>query len=212
MSQSGNLIETARGVALAVGPDPKRTEFPYAYSITLAGDLMPGKWTLKEAPKKFGWQIQKGFGLSGAFVAFMGDELIVPKFEIELWASDDCRRFKLLRKTKLNKAVLFIQGALTTAAMGIDHPELKALGCGAVVVGQVGPLLLQSAGEFHTEVTFIQWRPRVVAAATPQQKTPDKGQPKPQALDAQDLQIQTNQARIDQLNAQAAANIPGRGP
>lgn len=185
----------------AVAPNPLVTAFPAVNTIILASQVMPGKWTLTAAPKKFGWQIQKGFGLSGAFVFPIGDELVVPKFTISIWKSADYAVFRQVRKVLLKKPVFTLGGTLTSKALGIDHPELKDLGVDAVVVGAVNPMINDGTGLWEGEVEFIQWRPPKLAPPRPSGKIPDVAQPSPTAKDAQDIELQRLQAERAALAA-----------
>src|SRR4029077_9900215 len=84
-----NPGDLMNGLLDAVAPNPLVSAFPAVNTITLAGQTMPGRWILTDATKVFGWQIQKGFGLSGAFAFPIGDELVVPKFTVVIWTSSD---------------------------------------------------------------------------------------------------------------------------
>lgn len=189
----------ANGVLDSVGPNPLVTAFPAVDTFTIANFTMPGKWTLVSAAKKFGWQIQKGYALSGAFVLPTGDELVQPKFRGEFWSSSDFNIYKNLRKQLFQKAVYFIGGVLTTAAMGIDHPELKALGVTSVVVDTVNPVTDQGGGHWVTELTFLQYRPPLPAVPKPKVVIPDVAPPVPTAQNARQVEIQKLTAEVNRL-------------
>lgn len=190
------------GLSGAVDPNPLVTHFPAVNTIVLAGQSLPGKWTLLEAPKKYGWQIQKGFGLSGAFVLPTGDELIVPKFQGEFWNDADWALFKPIRAALLAKAA-YTQGASNdkknSRAMAIDHPELKAFGVTSVVVAEVTPIVDQGGGRWVMTVSFIQYRPPIAAPSRPNSIIPDAAAPNPTAQDAQDIEAQRLAAEADAL-------------
>lgn len=187
------------GLSDAVQPLPQVTAFPSVNSITLANFPMPGKWTLLEAKKKFGWQIQKGYGLSGAVVFPTGDELVVAKFKAQFWSHSDFNIFKQLRKQLLQKPVFSVGGALLTAALGIDHPELKALGVTSVVIGEVGAAIDQGGGDWQVHIDFLQYRPPLPAPPKPKFVVPDVASAAPVAQDAQELEIQKLQAQAKAL-------------
>lgn len=186
----------------AVAPNPLFTAFPAVNTITLAGQTMPGRWLLLDAPKVFGWQIQKGFGLSGAFAFPTGDELIVAKFQVWIWKSVDFQAFREVRKLLLKKPVFSVGGLLSSKAMGIYHPELKDLGVEAVVVKSVTPMVNDEYGTWVGTVEFLQWRTPKLAPPKPAGTIPDIVKPAPSAQDAQDIELQ-------QLRAERAA-IAGR--
>lgn len=154
----------------AVQPIPQITSFPNVNSFTLASFPFPGKWTLTEAKKEFGWQIQAGFGLSGAFVLPIGDKLVTAKFKGEFWSQSDFNLFSQLRK-QLFKKPTFGAGVVS-AAMGIDHPELKAMGVDGVVVLDYTPAIQEDGGLWTTTVTFLQYRPPTPAPKKPAFKVP----------------------------------------
>lgn len=184
------------GVADAVAPFPQLSRFPAVNSISLAGQVLAGRWKLVSAPKVFGWQIQKGFGLSGAFAFPTGDELVVPKFLVWIWTSADFGTFVEQRKLLLKKPVFSIGGTLTSKALGISHPELKALGVTDVVVKSVDPLVNdeEKGGMWEGYVEFLQWRKPVLALPKPSTSIPDNGPPQPTAVDAQDKELQALRA------------------
>lgn len=189
------------GLSAAVGPNPLITSFPAVNSFTLASFPLPGKWTLLSADKVYGWQIQKGFGLSGATIFPHGDEIIEPKFRGEFWAAADVAVFKEIRKQILSEAVVSLPGGLSAAAMGIDHPELKALGVTAVAIHKITPLIQEEGGLWTIYIDFLQWRRPIPAPPKPTFAVPDVSPPMPTAQDAQDIETQA-------LQAQAAA-LPG---
>ncbi len=172
------------------------TAFPIVDSFTIASIPMPGKWTLLDAKKKFGWQIQAGYMLSGAFVLPKGDELVVAKFRGEFWDFKDYALYDQIRKTIFAKGLITL--GLVAAALGIDHPELKSLGVASVVVLEMGPVLQSEGGLWTVLVDFLQYRPPLPAPKKPAFVVPDIAPPVPTAKGAQEIEIQ-------KLTAQAAA-------
>lgn len=185
----------------AVAPDATRTAFPAVNSITLAGQVMAGRWILVEANKVFGWQVQKAFGLSGAFLFPIGDDLVAPKFEAQIWTDADMRRFSQQRKLLLKKPVFTVGGTLTSKALGIAHPELKALGVTSVVVKSVGALVNDGTGMWTCHVEFFQWRKPILALPKPSTSIPDTAKAQPTAQDGADLELQRLRAERAKLAA-----------
>lgn len=163
------------GLSDAAGPNPLVTSFPAVDTFTIVGLKMPGKWTLLDAPKVFGWQIQQGFGLSGATVFPIADELVVAKFRGEMWESPDYEVYKQIRKNILVKPVFSVGGALIAGALGIDHPELAALGVKAVVLKEIRPTIQEEGGLWVAHVDFLQYRPPLPIAKKPTFVVPDTG-------------------------------------
>ena len=188
------------GLSDAVAPDPTSTAFPAVDTFTIAALTLPGKWTLLEAKKQFGWQIQQGYGLSGAYVFPKGDPLVVAKFKGEFWAQSDWQIFTLMAKTVLAKGSL-TQGP-TAAGMGIDHPELKRLGVTDVVVLEQSALVNDGYGLWTLHVDFLQYRPPLPAPPKPTFVVPDTAAPKPTALTAQQIELQKLQGQAATLLGQ----------
>ncbi len=195
------------GLITALQPNPTVTHFPSVNSFTIAGFRLPGKWVLESAPKKYGWQIQQGYGLSGAIVFPKGDELIVARFKGQLWQDVQKTQFDDVRKRLLIKPT-YIPGSKSPGAvnaLGIDHPELKALGVTAVVVGEITPLKDAGGGLWECTIDFIQYRPPLPAPAPPTQVIPDTTRnPVDTAINNADT---ANSIKLTTLNA-----LKGRGP
>lgn len=190
------------GLSQAVAPNPVTTFFPSVRTISIAGFVLPGKWTLVEAEKVFGWQIQQGYGLSGAFIFPKGDELVVAKFLGEFWASADFFQFRQLRSQLFKKPVFTVGGTISSAALGIDHPELKALGVTAVVVLKEHAAVQDGHGLWSVKIDFLQFRAPLPAPPIPKTKIPDVAAPQPTAQDNADLEIQKAQATLTGLLGQ----------
>ncbi len=173
------------------------TSFPVVDTFTIASIRMPGKWTLLDAKKKFGWQIQQGYGLSGAFVFPKGDELIVPKFRGEFWDSGDFFAYKQVQKRLLVKGLVTL--GILAAALGIDHPELKALGVTSVVVLELGPAIQAEGGLWVVTVDFLQYRAPLPVPPKPKTVIPDVTPPVPTAQGLQQIELQKLQAQAKAL-------------
>jgi hypothetical protein len=187
LSQTGGVVN---GLIAPVAPDPTSTAFPAVNTIMLAGQEMPGSWVLNDADKVFGWQVQKAFGLSGATVFPIGDEIVAPKFTVSLWTTAQMLVFREVRKVLLKKPVFSVGATTTSKALGIDHPELKALGVTAVVVKRITPIINDGTGLWSCTVEFYQWRKPVLAPPKPSTAIPDAAPPQPTAQDNQDIEIQ----------------------
>lgn len=176
------------GVADAVQPAPAFTAFPSVNSFTIGAVTLPGKWTLTEAHRTFGWQIQKGYGLTGATVFPIGDDLVIAKFKGEFWSSTD---FYIFRKTIRN--LFFTKAAITAAglvsgAIGIAHPELAALGVKAVVMHTMYAAIQEEKGLWVQHVDFLEYRPPLPAIKKPAFVIPPVAAPIPVALTNQQIE------------------------
>lgn len=187
------------GVSPTFGPDPKQTGFPYARTIVLGSVRMPGKWTLRGGARKFGWQQQKGFGLSGAYSFPTGDELVEPEFDVEIWASQDAFNFRAIRAKLLSHATYTVAGTSSSKAMGIHHPELKAMGVISVVLQEITPLVQDDYGLWTCSAKFLQFRPPKLGPAKPLASIPDTAAPTPTAQDQADIELQKLTDEINKL-------------
>lgn len=188
------------GLSDAVGPVPAITPFPAVDSVTICGLVLPGRWTLSSADKEFGYQIQEGNFLTGATVLPKGDPLVVAKFKGVLWQADQVQAFKTIRSSYLTRPV-FGTGPFT-AALGVDHPELKALGVKSVVVQRITPLIDEGGGYWTCELTLLQYRKPRPAMAAPKQEIPGVTSPTPKPKDQLDRDIQGAQGQRDALMGQ----------
>ena len=177
--------------------------FPAVDTITVCSVPAPGKWTLQKGPRVFGWDIRKGYGLSGATVVPSGDDLVVAEFLVELWDPSDYALFGAFRSQFLKKALVSIPGGVAAMALGIDHPELKALGAVSFVVKEVNPLMNDGYGVWSCSVVFLEYRKPLPALSKPPAALPDVAPPKPTAQDADEREAQALAA-----NFQALAGAP----
>jgi hypothetical protein len=182
------------GISDAIQPVPAITAFPYQDALIINGFTLPGKWTLTDAKRKFGWQIQKGFALSGATVLPMGDELIVATFKVEIWSQSDWSIYSQLRKQLFTKGVFALPGGLLTAALGIHHPALKALGVTNVVVAEVAAEQQEEGGLWTQVVSFLEYYPARKVPPKPKTVIPDIAPPTPTAQTAQQIEVQKLEA------------------
>lgn len=189
------------GMSDAVGPNPLVTSFPAVDTFTIASFRMPGKWILQDATKVFGWQIQQGYALSGAVVFPKGDELIVAQFRGEFWEPSDYALYKEIRRTILVKPVFSMGGGLLTGALGIDHPELKALGVTDVVLLKIKPTVQEEGGLWVAHVDFLQYRKPLPAPKKPTFTVPDVAPPNPTPRNQLEIEADKLSAQIDAQKA-----------
>jgi hypothetical protein len=187
------------------------------------GAPMPGQWLLTAAKRVFGWQVVAGNYLSGARLVPIGDPLLECTYSIRIWTSSDAQTFRNLLRTTLKKGAVSIggttagtQGATpglisqaSVAALGIDDPALKDVGCTSVVIKSVSPLmnpLVTSGGKgpWTASIEFIEYRPFKQAGPIPDQAIPDQGPVTPSAYNAAQQAGGAMNAGASQLQANAA--------
>jgi hypothetical protein len=177
---------------------------------------MPGQWLLTDAPRVFGWEVRKGWGLTGASVIPVGDPLTILKFDIKIWNNLDAKIFRNLLKTLLKKPAGLLPGSTSTAGMGIDFLQAKDLGIVSVVVQMVTALinpLVTSGGKgpWTAKCELLEYRKPTAAIKTPTTTFPDQGSPNPSAKDNLDKEIQVAGQQA-QAAAQALAQALSGGP
>jgi hypothetical protein len=221
MSNVGPL--SSLGVADPVSPNPFVTNFPVVDStrtgnaIIIAGFSLPGKWTLLNALKDYGWDQRAGYGQDGAYVVSTGTKLVTARFLGEFWANSDVFVFKTFRSAFLKSPVIAANGQvanLPSLALGIAHPELAALGVTSVVVKSIGPLLQMEPGLWSIEIDFLQYRPPKLTVARPLQTTPPGPKSPANAPTAAQVELQQSQATASQLASQVgrqASALTGPG-
>lgn len=191
---------------------PQTTSFPEVDFINIGNVAPPGKWTLVRADKVYGWEIRKGFALSGATVVPTGDELVEAEFEVELWDANDYPAFKTFRSQYLKKALVGVPGGVTAQALGIGHPELQELGCTNVVVRKLTPLVNDGFGSWRCTVVFLQYRPPILALPKPSSAIPDVLPPTPSANDQLEREAQEAQRVLANEVAGLPPNFNGPPP
>lgn len=176
--------------------------FPTDDFIYLAGDKSPGKVTIRGANSPRGWDIRKGYGLSGATVVPSGDELaegIVCLFEF--WLPEQIDEWIAFAAKHLDKSVRLVPGSLKPKALGIYHFVLAAppIRITEVVVKDCTQLEQDEFGLWSCEATFLQYRKPKPALAPPSAAIPAAGTAAPTALDAADREMQAKLAQFQAL-------------
>jgi hypothetical protein len=202
-------------------PSESQVSGPDVPSVTYSGPTingipMPGRWVLTALTRQFGWQEQQASFLSGAYLVPKGDPLVHCEFEISIWQDGAWAIFNALLSTLFKKPIVSLAGVPASAALGIDHPALKAIGITNVVVDSIGyPLnpLVSSGGKgtWVGKMSFIEYRPAKPALPVPSQAIPDPGAVTPGAS----TNMATSQAAVAagddaRQAAMASAIVPPR--
>lgn len=175
--------------SLANGPG---ASFPGVETIVLAGERMWGQWQLQPGAKVYGWQEQQGFALSGATLRITGDPLVHATFLVRFFRPQDWQNFQSQRARLLKKPV-FSVATKTNYAMGIQYPELNAVGVTSVVVGKNPWFCNTGKGLWVGQVEFIQYRPAIAAIESPRATIPSVAAPSPAAADQVEAEIALHQ-------------------
>jgi hypothetical protein len=189
--QDGNSLFDATGLASSV--------LPGTDTITINGAPAPGKWTLMRGARQYGWDVRKGAALIGATVVPMGDELMRPRFLVEIWDPKDYARFQVFRATYLKKQLVSVAGSPVGVAIGIDHPELKALNAASFVPSEVNALVNDGFGVWTAEIEFLEFRKPLPALSKPTAAMPDATPPIPTAQTQVEIELQNGANELQGL-------------
>lgn len=168
---------------------------PGVDTISIGVIPAPGQWILQPCSREFGWQINKGFALSGASVFPTGDELLVAPFLIKIWTDAQYDLFVPFAAQFLKKAVISPGGGFTAFAMGITHPELQRLGIQSFVVKKHPVLTRNEKGLWTGVAEFLEYRKPVPALGKPNAAIPGAATPVPTATDKLDAEILRRRAQ-----------------
>lgn len=169
--------------------------FPAVDTIRIGADVMPGQWILQPTYLEYGWQVQQGWGQSGATVFPIGDQLVNAPFLVKFWSARDWASFQPFRMKYIRKAVVKL-GGTATYALGIVHPELAALGVTSVVVKKNPAFTNNGKGLWTGAVEFLQYRKAQPALERPAASIPAAAAPQPSAADAIEQAQLSHQAQV----------------
>lgn len=164
--------------------------FPAQDFIRIGGIPNPGKATITKISAPHGWDIRKGYGLSGATVVPTGDELGDLEILFELWDPNDYPKWNLFAKQFLQKALVAVPGGLVAMALSIDHPVITEMGKGSYVLKDRSGWTNDGFGLWSSTAAFLEYKKPKPALPRPLAAIPAAAAPVPTAQDAQDVQIQ----------------------
>lgn len=175
--------------------------FPISNTFTIGGDNCPGKATLLEAPKVFGWDQRKGYGLTGAYSVPTGEELVLAKFLVELWDGAQWPLWLLFVKKYFTRPVITAPGGLSSLGLGIQHPLLNAppYSVHKVVPAKVHEAKQDEWGGWSIVVELLEFKPPAPVPPRPLATIPDKAPGQPTARDALDREMQARSAEFQAL-------------
>ena len=175
--------------------NPKSAELN---TVTVNGIPSPGRATITGAAIPWNYDVQQGYGLSGAFTVFRGRGVAKFTLTIEMW---DRLHFlawpifvKMLEPPK--------PGIKLVVQMG--HPILSQQDIKAVAIESLGAPERQSNGIWKVTIGCIEWRPPLPALVKPRGAIPGvvKGNPIPPKTEAD---IALEKARTEFVAAREAA-------
>lgn len=161
--------------------------FPISNTVRMGGKDTPGYARPRKASDPRTWDVRKGYGFSGAYAIYTGDDLSKFDVDVVLWLPDQFEEWKDFAKVLVKPTA-----ATRTKSIGIYHPLLRVppLDIKAVQVLDVsqfepGPDML-----FMCTISLLVYRPPKPVLARPNASIPSASSPTPTAKDAADAQIQ----------------------
>jgi hypothetical protein len=172
---------------------------PHQDFIVLQGLPSPGVAVVRGASSPRNWDVQKGYGLTGATTIFTGEDLA--KFDVDIlaWETQHFIEWEVFaRATLVNPPI----GA-RPISMSIQHPLLNAapLSILQVVVTNVTQWEQDSdgGGLFMRTISFLQYRKPRPALVKPLEGPPGSPVAVEKPVDPEALEIQANFATIGGL-------------
>lgn len=167
--------------------------------IVLAGVPSPGVAVVRGADSPRDWDVQKGYGLTGATTIFTGQGLA--KFDVDIfcWESLHFQAWKLFSKLTLENPPI---GGRPTS-MFIQHPQLNdpPLSIGQVVITNVTQWEQDpdGSGMWSRTISFLEYRKPRPALVKPFEGPPGLLSKAVTPVDPELLIIQKNAAQIAAL-------------
>ncbi len=162
------------------------TGFPKQSYIVLGPMRSPGVATVKGLNSPRNWDVQQGYGFSGAALVYKGTGLAKFQVDIDLWEPEHFVLWNvfatILAPPKPGPAGF---------ALGIKHPIVNGPPHGIfdVVVEDVSQPVQNDTGKWTYTISFLQYRKPIPAIARPIAAIPAASVPQPTAADAGDAAI-----------------------
>jgi|HubBroStandDraft_2_1064218.scaffolds.fasta_scaffold61514_2 hypothetical protein len=170
--------------------------FPTQDWVTIEGQVSPGKVTIQNVKLPKDWQKNKGFGLTGATLVPMGEDLGTFTLFFEFWMPSQVAAWRLYWKQFFQKQLVVVKGSAVAMALNIGHPMLDFVALGPCVVTDSGGLDKDEMGTWFHSVHLEQYRKAKPALQKAIAVIPAAAKAVPVAQDAQDIAIQQLQAKI----------------
>lgn len=179
-------------------------------TFRIGTDRCPGQVTLTKAPNLQLWDVRKGNGLSGGTIVPMGEDINDVEFYIYLWdIPNQLDAWKLFASKWLKKAVITSPGGQGSLALAIDYPLLRMPPVSITKVAYKGctELQIDEYEGYSFTLTFIKWRPPILAPSRPSATIPSAAKPTPTAQDQAQALILQQGGQINGLAGQLGINL-----
>ena len=147
------------------------------------------------SPRK--WNVQQGYGLSGATTVYAGTDPIKFKIKVYMWTQLHVLAWEAIARLHLAKAL----PGLKPIALGISHPMLSfpPISVSSVVIEDVTALEQDEYGGFTVTISCLEWKKPLPALGKPLAAIPAADKAVPSAQDAADVAIQAKVAQLKGL-------------
>lgn len=143
--------------------------------IYLSGLPSPGYAEVLGASAPRDWDVRKGPFMSGAWLAYTGDNLAKFTVRLHLWGPPDLFPEWIAFSKLLEKPPSGLSpAALSSFALSIDHPLLNSspVNISSVVVEDASQWTQDDLGEWTMDIKFIQFRAPKPAGGKPDKTIP----------------------------------------
>jgi hypothetical protein len=180
---------------MTIAIDPRDPSLNY---VVVNGVTSPGKAVISGADIPWNYDVQQGYGLSGAVTVFRGRGVAEPTLTISLWDRAHFLLWPLFLK------MLEPPKPGIKLVVEMKHPALSAADIKAVAVKKLGQLERQSTGIWTSTIALIECRPPLPSLVKPRGAIPgtDKGKAIPPKTEAD---IALEKARTEFSAARDAA-------
>jgi hypothetical protein len=174
--------------------------FPHQDYIVLSGLKSPGKAVIKSPGSPRKWDIQDGYGFTGATVIFNGEGLAEFDVDVFLWDDDQMTAWGVFART-----CLFAPRPGTSRsalALSIQHPILSSppLTIFSVVVKNVTGWEQNDDGLWACTISFVQYRAPLPVLVKPLEPPPGSPIAVEVPIDPDLIKIQKKSAEITALS------------
>jgi hypothetical protein len=198
-------------IAPIVGDPDGRCE---ADALRIGGTYTPGIMTISKGGLPFDWDKRKGYGYSGAYLVYTGQDLVEFDTTFTIWRQDQYDDWIDWAKTNLVKEPgqpqvngAYLPNVPRPKALGVYNPILADLAVTAIVPKHIGFWVGGTGaarGKWSKTISWYQFRGPQPFLGKPKEPIPDVKPKAPTADDAFQLELrakrQTIQAKLSALS------------
>ncbi len=148
---------------MTIAIDPRDPALNY---VVVNGVPSPGKAIITGADIPYNYDVQQGYGLSGAVTVFRGRGVSEPTLTIQLWERAHFLLWPLFAK------MLEPPKPGIKLVVEMRHPLLSAADIKAVAVKRLGQLTRGANGIWTSTTQLLEWRPPLPALVKPRGAIP----------------------------------------